>query len=124
MIKTLEYLEKKYSWIPYVEASISYICIVLLQMTMKIIVRTITPLFAIYCRAIILFCVNTWVLISQGSPLTIKDSLTFKLQVGRAILSTTTFCILMISVQYLPIAIVNSLFYMGPIFIFFVEAFH
>ena len=88
---------------------------------MKVTVHTLTPLFAIACRAVILLSFNSYMLVSSQLRLDIPNPLTFRLLVGRAAMSTVTFAILMASVEFVPIAIVNSLYYMGPIFIFFIE---
>ena len=95
----------------------------MMQLNMKIVTETLSPLYALYARGFGLLILNTLVMVNKGITIDQKDPDFFRLIVKRSFYTSIALICFLGSTPFAPIAIVNSLYNVGPIIIFFIEAY-
>ena len=109
--------------IPYIYAIISCTTVVLMQLNMKIVTQTLSPIYALYARGFGLLVLNSLIIRSSGIKIDLKDPELFRMIVKRSFYTSVALICFLGSTPFIPIAIVNSLYNVGPILIFFIESY-
>lgn len=94
-----------------------------MQVNMRIVATAFTPFYAQYLRGVLLLTLNTVVMTLNGISIHQTNAQIFKLLIFRSLSSSCALILFMTSVVYIPLGIANSLFNIGPILIYFLEAF-
>lgn len=119
MLTKLGEYEQRSPWIPYIYAILGNITIILMQINMKILTRTVTPFIALFMRGALLLFINTFVVRANHLKVDQPSEEVHSILMKRSVFSTLALTCFMSTVAYVPIGIANSLFNTGPIFIHF-----
>ena len=123
IVARIQELEKTNRYIPYIYALIGNTTLVMMQLNMKLVAQTLTPFYALYLRGFFLLLLNTIVIWSAGMNVDQKDPEVYRILIKRSIFSSIALSCFLGSVPFAPISIINSLFNVAPIVIFFIEAY-
>ena len=123
MVARIQELEKNNRFIPYIYALIGNTTLVMMQLNMKLVSQTLTPFYALYLRGFFLLLLNTIVIWSTGQSVNQKDPEVYYILMKRSIFSSIALSCFLGSVPFAPISVINSLFNVAPIVIFFIEAY-
>lgn len=123
MVARIQELEKNNRFIPYIYALIGNTTLVMMQLNMKLVSQTLTPFYALYLRGFFLLLLNTIVIWSTGQSVNQKDPEVYYILIKRSIFSSIALSCFLGSVPFAPISVINSLFNVAPIVIFFIEAY-
>jgi hypothetical protein len=119
MLEKLQHLEEHWSCIAYIYSVIGNIALVCMQISMKLVVRTISSSTAIYIRGAFILITNTLYLWGSGQQVSQSDSFVHNTLVKKSVTGSTGMVIMLVGLIWLPIGILNSLFNTAPLIIFF-----
>ena len=120
----IQALEGSHPNLPYLYAFVANVSLIGMQMGMRSISLIFSPFFALFIRGFCLLSLNSVVLWSTSVDISQKDPTTFRMLMKRSIFSSLALVSFLGSLPFVPMSIVNSLFNISPIIIYFVEAYN
>ena len=119
----IEYLEKESHYCPYGYAIAAKIGLALMQLNLKIVASFLTPIYGLLLRAFFLLIIQTIIVTINQQTIHHTNSFVNILLIKRALCNFIALSMVYVSINYVPMGIANSLYNIGPLILYFVEAY-